>query len=77
MPVTHGMPIVPVAKLSFDLAVFHWEAARQIYVAEGCRIKQVFIHGHKQDFRPMTETLPQNVPDRFEFPATSYSNFGL
>lgn len=59
MLVTHGMPVVPVAKLSFDLAVVHCEAARQIYVAEGCRIKQVFIHGRKQDFRPMPEILPE------------------
>lgn len=58
MLVTHGMPVVPVAKLSFDLAVVHCEAARQIYIEEGCRIEQFFVHGRRQDFRPMPETLP-------------------
>ena len=58
MLVTHGMPVKPVAKLEYDLAVVHCEAARQIYAEAECRFKEVLIHGRKQDFRPMPKTLP-------------------
>ena len=58
MLVTHGMPVKPVAKLEYDLAIVHCEAARQIYIEAGCRLKKVLIHGRKQDFRPMPKTLP-------------------
>ena len=51
--ITHGMPIRPVARLSYDLAVVHCEAARQTYLAEGCRITRVLIHGRRQDHAQM------------------------
>ena len=47
--ITHGMPVRPVARLSFDLAVVHCEAARQTYLEEGCRWDRVLIHGRRQD----------------------------
>jgi len=46
--ITHGMPVRPVARLSFDLAVIHCEAARQTYLEEGCRLDRVLIHGRRQ-----------------------------
>lgn len=47
--ITHGMPVRPVARLKYDLAVVHCEAASQTYLDEGCRIDRVLIQGRKQD----------------------------
>jgi len=51
--ITHGMPVRPVARLSYDLAVVHCEAARQTYMDEGCRMRRVLVHGRRQDHAPM------------------------
>ena len=51
--ITHGMPVRPVARLSYDLAVVHCEAARQIYREAGCRMDRVLIHGRRQHHAPM------------------------
>ncbi|HEX8891441.1 MAG TPA: hypothetical protein VF779_19995 [Pyrinomonadaceae bacterium] len=62
--ITHGMPIRPVARLSYDLALVHCEAARQTYMEEGCRIDRVFLHGRRQEYSPMLAgegTLPERM----------------
>jgi len=51
--ITHGMPVRPVARLSYDLAVVHCEAARQTYLDEGCRMHRVLIHGRREHYAPM------------------------
>ncbi|HEX7955801.1 MAG TPA: hypothetical protein VF508_02605 [Pyrinomonadaceae bacterium] len=51
--VTHGMPVRPVAPLSYDLAVVHCEAARQTYLEEGCRMGRVLVHGRRSHHAPM------------------------
>ncbi len=56
--ITHGMPVRPVAKLSFELAVVHCEAARQTYQEEGCRLDHVLIHGRRQDHAAMPVGSP-------------------
>ena len=56
--ITHGMPVRPVARLSYDLAVVHCEAARQTYLEEGCRIDRVFIHGRRQHHAQMPAGPP-------------------
>ncbi|HEU0172962.1 MAG TPA: hypothetical protein VFV58_01775 [Blastocatellia bacterium] len=57
--ITHGMPVRPIARLSYDLAVVHCEAARQAYLEAGCRMDRVFIHGRRQDYAPIpTGPLP-------------------
>ncbi len=56
--ITHGMPIRPVARLSYDLAVVHCEAARKIYEEEGCRMDHVLTHGRLQDYVSMPSELP-------------------
>lgn len=56
--ITHGMPIRPVARLSYDLAVVHCEFARKIYDEEGCRMGEVLTHGRRQDYIPMPGQLP-------------------
>jgi hypothetical protein len=60
--ITHGMPVRPIARLSYDMAVVHCEAARQAYLQEGCRMDRVFIHGRRQDYAPMpTGRFPGRV----------------
>ena len=56
--VTHGMPVRPVAPLSYDLAVVHCEAARQTYLEEGCRMGRVLVHGRRQHHAPMPAGPP-------------------
>lgn len=51
--VTHGMPVRPVARLEYDLAVVHCEAARRTYSEAGCRMERVLMHGRRQDYAPM------------------------
>jgi len=51
--ISHGMPVRPVARLKYYLAVVHSEAAGKTYADEGCEIAQLLIHGRKQDHVPM------------------------
>ncbi len=53
--VTHGMPVRPVAPLSYDLAVVHCEAARRTYEEEGCRMGRVLVQGRRQHHAPMPD----------------------
>ena len=60
--ISHGMPVRPVARLKYDLALVHSEAARATYFDEGCEIEQVLIHGRKQDHVAMgAGPLPQKI----------------
>ena len=59
--ITHGMPIRPVARLTYDLAVVNNEAARQTYSEEGCRMDRIIIHGRRQNFAAMPTALPQSL----------------
>ncbi|HZB45676.1 MAG TPA: hypothetical protein VE360_10550 [Pyrinomonadaceae bacterium] len=60
--VTHGMPVRPVARLGYELAVVHCEAARRTYLEAGCRIGRVLIHGRRQDYAPMPSgPLPERL----------------
>lgn len=60
--ITHGMPVRPVARLEYDLGVVHCEAARQIYVDEGCKFGRVLVHGRRHHHRQMsTGALPERV----------------
>ena len=59
--ITHGMPIRPVARLTYDLAVVHNEAARRSYAEEGCRMDQSIIHGRRQDYSAMPNELPASL----------------
>ena len=59
--VTHGMPVRPVARLSYDLALVHCDAARQTYEEEGCRMGRVLVHSRRQHHAPMT---PRPLPER-------------
>jgi hypothetical protein len=56
--ITHGMPVRPVARLAYDLAIVHCDAAQRTYAEEGCRITHVLTHGRRQHYRPMPSALP-------------------
>ncbi len=56
--ITHGMPVCPVARLAYDLAIVHCDAARRTYFEEGCRIASVLVHGRRQHYRSMPDRLP-------------------
>jgi hypothetical protein len=55
------MPVTPVAKLAYDLALVHCEAARQTYLEEGSLMDRVLIHGRRQQYSPMPEELPRHL----------------
>ena len=60
--ISHGMPVRPVARLSYDLAVVHSAAAGKTYLDEGCEIHRMLIHGRKQDHVPMrADPLPAGI----------------
>lgn len=60
--ISHGMPVRPVARLKYDLAVVHSKAAGETYRAEGCEIDRLLIHGRKQDYVPLgSDPLPQKI----------------
>jgi hypothetical protein len=60
--VTHGMPIRPVARLSYELAIVHCETARETYLEEGCAITRALAHGRRQYYLPMPAgRMPQNL----------------
>jgi hypothetical protein len=47
------MPIRPVARLGYDLALVHCEAARRVYEDDGCRLEKVIVHGRRDAHAPM------------------------
>ena len=62
MLISHGMPIRPVARLEYALAVVHCEAASQTYLEEGCVIERVLVHGRKHGHVAMrTDPLPLEI----------------
>jgi hypothetical protein len=56
--ITHGMPIRPIARLDYGLAIVECEASRRVYEEAGCRINYVVVKSRKDDYRPMRRCLP-------------------
>jgi hypothetical protein len=59
--ITHGMPVRPIARLDYDLAILECEASRQVYEGAGCRMKYVVIKSRQRDYAPMRIPLPSNA----------------
>ena len=51
--ITHGMPISPVARLDYDLAIMECEASANTYRRAGCRLGRVVVKSRKSDYVPM------------------------
>ena len=58
---SHGLPVRPVARLKYNLAVVHCNAASQTYFDEGCHIDRVLTHGRKQDHLSMAGSFPPQI----------------
>jgi hypothetical protein len=59
--ITHGMPVRPIARLDYDLAIVEGDASRQVYEAAGCRMDHVVVKSRKRDHVPMRVPLPARV----------------
>jgi len=60
--ISHGMPVRPVARLKYALAVVHCEAASRTYREEDCEIARVLTHGRKREHVPLlTRPLPTQI----------------
>lgn len=55
--ITHGMPVRPIARLDYGLAIMECEASRQVYEEAGCRMNYVVIKSRQGDFRPMRDSM--------------------
>ena len=51
--ITHGMPIRPIARLDYDLAIVEGEASRQMYADAGCGMDRVVVKSRRLDHAPM------------------------
>jgi hypothetical protein len=51
---THGMPVRPLARLDYDLAVHECEASWRIYEQAGCAMTHVVIKSRRQDYAPLS-----------------------
>jgi hypothetical protein len=60
--ITHGMPVRPVANLSFDLAIVHCHDAVGAYEDGGCQLGRVLVHGRRQHQAAMPDgPLPARI----------------
>jgi hypothetical protein len=53
--ITHGMPVRPIARLDYWLAILECEASRRVYVDAGCRMRHVVIKSRRSDYLPLPE----------------------
>jgi hypothetical protein len=51
--ITHGMPISPIARLDYDLAIMECDASVDVYRRAGCRLGQVLVKSRQRDYVPM------------------------
>jgi hypothetical protein len=56
--ITHGMPISPIARLDYDLAIMECEASADVYRRAGCRLGRVVVKSRKRDHVPMAASPP-------------------
>jgi hypothetical protein len=59
--ITHGMPIRPIARLDYGLAIVECEASRQVYAEAGCRMNYVVVKSRKHDYAPMRRTPREDL----------------
>lgn len=56
--ITHGMPIRPIARLHYDLAIHECVASRRIYDEAGCRMGRTIIKSRRDGHAPMELPTP-------------------
>jgi hypothetical protein len=52
--ITHGMPITPIARLDYDLAIMECDASADVYRQAGCAMRHVVVKSRKRDFVRMS-----------------------
>jgi len=62
--ITHGMPISPIARLDYDLAIMECQASADVYRRAGCRLGQVIVKSRRRDYAPMHARPSSGVPIR-------------
>jgi hypothetical protein len=60
--ITHGMPISPIARLDYDLAIMECEASADIYRRAGCRLGRVLVKSRKRDYLAMATCQSLDAP---------------
>jgi hypothetical protein len=58
--ITHGMPVRPIARLDYHLAILECEASRRIYAAAGCRMRHAVIKSRRSDYVQMPAPWPRH-----------------
>ena len=58
--ITHGMPVRPVARLDYELAILECEASRRVYVDAGCRMRHTVIKSRRPEYLPLPKQWPEN-----------------
>lgn len=56
--ITHGMPVRPIARLDYELAIHECEASRRVYVEAGCRMNHTVIKSRRSEYRPLPRRWP-------------------
>jgi hypothetical protein len=56
--ITHGMPVRPIARLDYWVAIHECEASLRIYVDAGCRIRHTVIKSREADYLPLPDPWP-------------------
>jgi hypothetical protein len=58
--ITHGMPITPIARLDYDLAIMEGEASADVYRRAGCRLGRVIVKSRRREYVPMVTRRSPN-----------------
>jgi hypothetical protein len=57
--ITHGMPVRPIARLDYELAIHECEASCRVYVDAGCRMHHTVIKSRQDEYRPLPQRWPE------------------
>jgi hypothetical protein len=59
--ITHGMPISPIARLDYDIAIMECHASADVYRRAGCRLGDVIVKSRRREHVPMVPCPPRQV----------------
>ena len=57
---THGMPVRPIARLDYELAIHECEASLRVYVDAGCRMNHTVVKSRRAEYRSLPQPWPQS-----------------
>ena len=57
--ITHGMPVRPIARLDYELAIHECEASCRIYVGAGCHMNHIVIKSRRSEYRALPRQWPE------------------